>query len=236
MSGALAIIPARGGSKRIPKKNTKEFAGRPMIAWPIAAAKSSRLFDQIVVSTDDPHTAELAKQHGATVPFTRPAELSGDHVALRPVINHAIKESQQLFGRTFEHTCILLGTAAFVTPGHLQEAYELLLKSHGEFALPTIRTDSRIFRAFSINNDSGLEMLFPQHRLTRSQDLPAVFVDAGQFYWGKSTAFLEDKPMFGPNSRGLEVGPQDMVDIDTEEDWQNAEAIFSRKLASGTKY
>ncbi|MCG5495988.1 pseudaminic acid cytidylyltransferase [Ectothiorhodospira variabilis] len=222
----LAIIPARGGSKRIPRKNIKPFCGKPMIAWSIEAATASGCFDRIIVSTDDPEIADTARQWGAEVPFVRPAELADDHTATRPVVNHAIMETSQRDGMP-SWVCCLYPTAPFVTATDLREALRQLKESQADFVFSAATFAYPIQRAFTIRTDGGLERCYPQYRNTRSQDLEEAYHDAGQFYWGRCQAFLEGKDSVSQNSRAFILPRYRVQDIDTEEDWSRAELMFS---------
>jgi N-acylneuraminate cytidylyltransferase len=194
----LAIIPARGGSKRIPRKNIKLFGGKPMIAWSIEAAMRSGCFDRIIVSTDDAEIADFAVALGAEAPFMRPAALSDDHTPTIPVIAHAIAWQQE-HGETPSEACCIYATAPFITADDLQRG---------------------------INDRERVEMFQPTHFNTRSQDLEEAFHDAGQFYWGKAQAWLENKPIFSSDSAPVMLPRHRVQDIDTPEDWQRAQWMF----------
>lgn len=229
----LAVIPARGGSKRVPRKNVRPFAGKPMLAWSVAAALDSGLFDRVLVTTDDAEIAAVAEAAGAVAPFLRPAELSGDFVPARPVICHALLEAERLYGQAVTHACCILATAPFVRPADLRAAYETLVSGPWSFVLTVTPFPAPVQRAFRRTARGGLEMLYPEHRLTRSQDLEETFHDAGQFYWGTREAFLSDLPMFGPDSAPLVLPRDRVIDIDTEEDWLQAERMFLALGAAG---
>lgn len=221
----IAIIPARGGSKRIPRKNIKLFCGKPMIAWTIEAAKKSGLFEHIVVSTNDDEIAEISRYYGAKVPFLRPEELSVDETPTRPVIIHAIDQSIKLYGLP-EYVCCAYATAAFISPEILHKGFETLVQSGADFAFSVASFSSPIQRALKILPSGRIEMFNPEHRLTRSQDLEHAYHDAAQFYWGRTEAFLNDVPTFSPHSVPV-ILPRYMVqDIDTLEDWETAEYMF----------
>lgn len=222
----LAVIPARGGSKRVPRKNVRPFAGKPMLAWPVAAALACGLFDRVLVSTDDANIAAVAEAAGATAPFLRPADLSGDHVPTRAVIRHAIVEAERLDGAAVDYVCCILATAPFVRPGDIREGFDLLRGGPWAFVLTVAQFTDPIQRAFRRLPTGGLEMFYPEHRLTRSQDLEPAYHDAGQFYWGTREAFFSDRPMFGPESAPLILPRDRVIDIDTEEDWMQAQRMF----------
>lgn len=221
----LAIIPARGGSKRIPRKNIKPFCGKPLIAWSIEAAQASNCFDRIIVSTDDLEIAEISRAHGAEVPFMRPPELSDDHTGTVPVVAHAIEWMAQKFG-TVKFACCLYATAPFVQPQDLRQGLVSLQQSGAQYALSVTSYAFPVQRAIRICSDERVEMLSPEYLNTRSQDLEEVFHDAGQFYWGHSNAWLSHLPIFGHDSVPVRL-PRDRVqDIDTVEDWAIAELKF----------
>lgn len=229
---AIAIIPARGGSKRIPRKNIRDFCGKPMIAWSIEAAKASGCFDGIIVSTDDEEIAEVARQWGAEVPFMRPAELANDHAATRPVINHSISEVTRLFGAP-EAVCCLYPTAPFVTVEDLRHGLEMLKEAKADFVFTAATFAYPIQRAFRRTATGGLERIQPEHRNTRSQDLEEAFHDAGQFYWGRCEAFLENRETVSDRSSALVLPRFRVHDIDTEEDWLRAETVFAAIYPNG---
>jgi len=222
---AIAVIPARGGSKRIPQKNIKPFCGKPMIAWAIEAALQSELFEHVIVSTDDDEVAAVAKDCGAVVPFCRPAELSGDLVATRPVVIHAIKEAIALYGMP-DYVCCIYATAAFLTPLSLRRGYQQLLESDAEFAFSVTSFPSSIQRALRILPTGRVEMIQPEFRYTRSQELENAYHDAAQFYWGKTDAFLQDMATFSEHAVPVVLPRYLVQDIDTPEDWTTAEYMF----------
>ncbi len=218
----LAIIPARGGSKRIPRKNIKPFCGKPMIAWSIEAAQQSACFDQIIVSTDDAEIAKLARKHGATTPFMRPPELSDDHTGTTPVIAHAIDWFRQR-GQTPEQICCLYATAPFVTPADLRQGLAALTTTGCDYAFSVTSYPFPIQRAIRITALDRVEMFHPEHFETRSQDLEEAWHDAGQFYWGRADAWLQNRVIFGPDSVPIRLPRYRVQDIDTPEDWMHAE-------------
>jgi N-acylneuraminate cytidylyltransferase len=224
---ALAVIPARGGSKRIPRKNIKVFRGKPMIAWSIDAALQSGLFDHVIVSTDDAEIADVAKQFGAEVPFMRPPELSDDHTPTRPVVNHAITEATRLWVKP-AFTCCIYATAPFIRQEDLKRGFEMLQTDATNFAFTATSFPYPIQRALKLGPE-GVEMFYPEHLNTRSQDLEEAYHDAGQFYWGKSAAFLNNIPTFSPGSQPILLPRYLVHDIDTLEDWERAE-IFHKAL------
>lgn len=221
----LAVIPARGGSKRIPRKNIKPFGGLPMIAWSIRAAIDSQCFDRIIVSTDDDEIAAVAKQHSAEVPFVRPANLSDDHTGTIPVIAHAI-EWQNHHGQTASEVCCLYPTAPFVKASDLQRGLQLLQSSGANYAFSVTSYAYPIQRAIRITADQRVEMFQPEHFNTRSQDLSEAWHDAGQFYWGHAQAWLSAKPLFSQGSAPVPLPRHRVQDIDTPEDWERAEWLL----------
>ncbi|MCB1764851.1 MAG: pseudaminic acid cytidylyltransferase [Candidatus Competibacteraceae bacterium] len=228
----LAIIPARGGSKRIPRKNIKNFCGKPMIAYSIAAARDSRLFDKIVVSTDDVEIAEVAKVYGAEAPFMRPAELANDFTGTTEVIAHATQwmiDQQQ----SVEAVCCLYATAPFVQVEDLRRGLQKLQTGAWAYAFTVTEYASPIFRAFRTHPEGGLQMFFPEHFTTRSQDLPVALHDAGQFYWGRPEAWLSHQRVFDRHSCPILIPRWRVQDIDTEDDWRRAELIYQALFEKG---
>lgn len=220
----IAVIPARGGSKRIPRKNIKEFCGKPMIAWAIEAARTSGLFTHIIVSTEDEEIAVVAKQWGAEVPFVRPVALSNDYAGTTEVIAHAIQWAFDQ-GMKPEAVCCIYATAPFVQVADLKRG--LVAFKSGDWAYAFTVTDfaAPIFRSFRQNNDGEIEMIFPDHYLTRSQDLPTALHDAGQFYWGRPSAWIEGKRIFERHSVPVLIPRWRVQDIDTHDDWVRAEIL-----------
>lgn len=221
----LAIVPARGGSKRVPRKNIKAFGGQPMIYWPIAAAIQSGCFDRILVSTDDPEIAEVAKKNGADVPFIRPAELSDDHIGTMPVIAHAIRW-QNDHGLQVSEACCIYATAPFVQARDLQRGLQIMNESGADYAFSVTTFPFPIQRAIRITKSQRIEMFQPEHFNTRSQDLEEAWHDAGQFYWGKAAAWLSNEPLFGSRSAPVMLPRYRVQDIDTLEDWLRAELML----------
>lgn len=221
----IAVIPARGGSKRIPRKNIKPFCGKPMIAWSIEAARLSGCFDRILVSTDDEGIAEIARAAGADVPFMRPAELSDDHTGTTPVVAHAIDWMSRQNG-VVEEVCCIYATAPFVQAADLQRGLDVLQRSGADFAFSVTSYPFPIQRAIRIVPAQRVEMFQPEHFNTRSQDLEEAFHDAGQFYWGRAEAWRAGRALFS-NAAAPVVLPRHRVqDIDTQEDWERAEWLF----------
>lgn len=221
----LAVIPARGGSKRIPRKNIRPFCGKPIIAWSIEAALQAECFDRVIVSTDDAEIAAVAAQRGAEVPFMRPAELSDDYSGTIPVIAHAIDWHRQQ-GMNPEHVCCVYATAPFVRAEDLRRGLDILLQKNGDYAFAVTRYSFPIQRAVRITAAGRVEMFHPEYFATRSQDLEEAWHDAGQFYWGRADAWLAGKPIFSSDSFPVILPPERVQDIDTPEDWRRAEILF----------
>lgn len=221
----IALIPARGGSKRIPRKNIKLFLGKPVIAYTIAAAKAAGVFDRIILSTDDDEIAAVAKTCGAEVPFRRPADLSNDTATTRAVINHALDWCAD-HAMNVSHLCCLYAAAPFIQAADIRAAYELLQSSGAAFCFPVTSFPFPIQRAVKRRSDGRLEMFYPEHLNTRSQDLEHAYHDAGQFYWGTAQGFKSDAPLFGPDAVPLVLPRWRVQDIDTAEDWARAELMY----------
>ena len=220
----LAVIPARGGSKRIPRKNIKPFRGKPMIAWSIEVARASGLFEQIVVSTDDAEIADVARQYGADVPFMRPDELANDYIGATEVVAHATAWAIG-GGHDVEAVCCLMATAPFIQQADLQAGWRYFSCGHWDYVFSATDFAAPIFRAFHEEPEGGVEMFFPEHFKTRSQDLPVALHDAAQFYWGKPAAWLEGRRVFAPSSKAVVIPRWRVQDIDTLEDWERAELL-----------
>jgi pseudaminic acid cytidylyltransferase len=228
----VAIIPARGGSKRIPRKNIRPFAGKPIIAYSISAALESKLFDRVVVSTDDPEVAETARAWGAEAPFVRPKELADDHTGTDAVVKHAIHALAEQ-GITITYACCIYATAPFLEARYLREGYNKLLASGQDFAFSITTFDFPIQWALRITVEGAVEAVNREHTFTRSQDLEKFFHDAGQFYWGRAQAYLDDIATHSPASVPV-ILPRHLVqDIDTLEDWHRAELMYRALQMSG---
>ncbi|MFJ2428652.1 pseudaminic acid cytidylyltransferase [Pseudomonas sp. NPDC087804] len=226
---SVAIIPARGGSKRIPRKNLLPFDGVPMIVRSIRTALDSGLFERVVVSTDDAEIADVARAHGADVPFLRPAELADDFAGTAPVIVHALQQLPD-----FDFTCCVYATAPLLQTRYLRQGLELL-EQHPDksFAFSVCSFGFPVQRALTLDGQGALQALYPEFRNTRSQDLPEAFQDAGQFYWGRSDAWLRGEVMYSPASLPV-ILPRHLVqDIDTLEDWKRAEYLYAALKAGG---
>lgn len=221
----VAIIPARGGSKRIPRKNIKEFCGKPMIAWSIMAALQSGCFSRVVVSTDDTEIADVARNHGAEVPFMRPESLSDDHSGTIPVIRHAVEWFIRQ-GQQPEHACCIYATAPFVCAEDISRGLKILSDTGSDYAFSVTSYPFPIQRALRITPHGRVEMFNPEYFNTRSQDLEEAYHDAGQFYWGRANAWLAEKTIFSPDAAPVLLPRHQVQDIDTMEDWQRAELMF----------
>lgn len=221
----LAVIPARGGSKRIPRKNIKLFRGVPIIVRSIKAALESKCFDRIVVSTDDPEIAELSQAYGAETPFMRPPDLADDFTGTIPVIADAITWLQHN-GEEPTEVCCIYPAAPFLLPSDLKLGLDTLLSSGADYTFSVTTYSSPIQRAIRINRDMRVEMLQPENFYLRTQDLERIWHDAGQFYWGKSGAWLSEKPLFTSDSAPVPLPRHRVQDIDTEDDWTRAELMF----------
>lgn len=222
----VAIIPARGGSKRIPRKNIRDFCGQPMMAWSIQAAKSSGLFERVLVSTDDDEIRELALDLNAETPFVRPRELANDHAGTLPVIRHALQwlvENRQ----PVTLACCIYATAPFLEPADLIAGHRMLTEdSDLDFSFSVTRFGFPVQRALKMDSEGHMSMFQPEHEMSRSQDLVEAYHDAGQFYWGTRNAWLQRDRMYSSACRGVVLPPHRVQDIDTYEDWTYAELKF----------
>ena len=222
----IAVIPARGGSKRIPHKNVKEFCGKPMISWSIKAAQEADLFDRIIISTDDEEIAHVARSCGASVPFMRPAELSNDHIGTGPVVKHAVEWAIKNLGE-IDFVCTIYATAPFIKASDLVAGLSLLKTSGSQMAFAVTSFPFPIQRAIRITKENRVAMFQPENFLTRSQDLEPAYHDAGQFYWAKAEAVLNEVPGFSEAAAPLILPRHQVQDIDTNEDWIRAELMFN---------
>lgn len=221
----VAIIPARGGSKRIPKKNIKDFLGKPMIAYPIEVAIESGLFDKIIVSTDSEEIAKVAEKYGAEIPFIRPPELSDDFTGTNPVIRHAV-EFLQALGNDLDLVCCIYATTPLLDKKYLQLGYEKIKDSNLDYVFSATTFPFPVQRAIKLNSDNLVRPAFAEYINSRSQDLEEMYHDAGQFYWGKLASWLSGKPAFYSKSHIVTLPRFRVQDIDTLEDWQQAEYKF----------
>lgn len=224
----LAIIPARGGSKRIPQKNIKHFAGKPLIAHSIETAQQSGVFDVIMVTTDCEEIASIAKSYGAQVPFLRPAELADDYTGTRAVTNHAI-EYYLNQGHSVDYACCIYATAPLLQPESLIKGlYALQADKNAAFAFSVCTFAFPVQRALQMQAN-GVAPMYPEYIASRSQDLTEAFHDAGQFYWGRGEAYLSSKKIFSEQSIPIFLPRHQVQDIDTLEDWQTAEILYKLK-------
>ena len=230
----VAVIPARGGSKRIPRKNIRDFCGKPMVAWSIEAAKQSGCFDAVIVSTDDNEIAEIARHYGAETPFMRPQELSDDYTGTGPVVSHAVEFIQGQRGKV-DYACCIYATAPFVSVQDLITGKDLITSGDCDYVFSVTSYAFPIQRAIKINNDDTVSMFNPECFMARSQDLEEAWHDAGQFYWGTSEAWLREQPIFSERSRPIKLPRHRVQDIDTREDWVRAEWLFRALQAEGKR-
>ena len=217
----LAVITARGGSKRIPRKNIKEFLGKPIIAYSIEAAIKSGIFEEVMVSTDDNEIKEIAEQFGAIVPFMRSAETSNDMAMTHEVVIEVINEYKKL-GRQFEYVCCIYPTAPFLTPGKLEKGIELLTTTGVDGVVPVVPFSFPPQRAFLIR-DNNVMYNMPENRLVRSQDLEKWYHDCGQFYFVRTQKFLEEKSLILSKTAPVIMDELEVQDIDNYDDWKIAE-------------
>lgn len=219
----IAIIPARGGSKRIPRKNVKDFRGKPMIAYAITVAKESGLFEHIVVSTDDEEISQIARAWGAETPFVRPAKLANDYTPTVPVIAHAI-EACRNHGWKFDQVCCIYPSVPFIQIDDLKGALANMEKSKESYCFPVTEFPSAIQRALKFLSNGKVQPFYPEFEITRTQDLDLAYYDAGQFYWGKADAWLKNQKIHS-NGLGYAIPNWRVVDIDTSDDWARAEIL-----------
>ncbi len=232
MAKSIAIIPARGGSQRIPRKNIKLFHGQPILAYSINAAQASGEFDRIIVSTDDAEIADLAMKLGAEVPFVRPVALSDAYTSTLAVMQHAI-EVLNREGYEFDLACCIYPTAPFLQANFLREGAQLLVSEpKAAFSFSVTTYAFPVQRAIQLSN-GRIDALYPEYRNTRSQDLPEAFHDAGQFYWGRCAAWLRGEVIYSPKSLPVMLPRYLTQDIDTAEDWQLAEYLYQALITSG---
>lgn len=222
----VAIIPARGGSKRIPRKNVRSFAGRPMIAHAIGAARQAAIFDRIIVSTDDDEIAAIARAEGAEVPFRRPARLADDHTATVPVVAHAIQACSSA-GWDVRQACCIYAAAPLISSRDVVDALSLLEANDNKgYVFPVAPFPSAIQRALRCDEARRVQPLDPRHVDTRTQDLEPAYFDAGQFYWASAATWLSGAPVHG-NGSAIVLPQWRVVDIDTPEDWERAELVYT---------
>ncbi len=223
----IAIIPARGGSKRIPRKNIKDFNGRPIITYAIEAALKSKLFDEVMVSTEDEEIAEISQRYGAAVPFMRSEENADDFTGPGDVVFEVLNKYSEL-GQEFDRACCIYATSPLITTLRLTQGYELLCDSEYDVVFPVAKYSSPIWRSYKLEKNFGVNMNFPEYEKCRSQDLPDAFFDAGQFYWfrPKSLMKLNNKNIFGQKKGVVVLEEHEVQDIDNTEDWHLAEIKY----------
>lgn len=221
----LCIIPARGGSKRIPRKNIKDFLGKPIIAYSIEAAINSNLFDDIMVSTDDSEISEVAIKYGAKVPFLRSKENANDYATLADVLIEVIKQYESC-GTVFKNICCILPTAPLTSSVRIKEAFTKLYDENFESVLPVVEFSYPILRALELDENRRLKMIWPEHLKTRSQDLNSTYHDSGSFYWVKTIDLVEQKTLFCKNGSAIVLPETEVQDIDNETDWKLAELKY----------
>jgi len=218
----IAIIPARGGSKRIPRKNIKDFLGKPIIAYSIEAAIKSELFDEVMVSTDDSEIAEIAKKYGANVPFLRTTKNANDFATTADVLVEVLAEYSKL-GEEFNCLCCIYPTAPFVTAQKLKDSFKLMVEEKSDSVIPVVKFSYPIKRAFKINVNQKLEYIWPENINKRSQDFEETYHDAGQFYWINVKSFNKSKNLITENSLPFILSEMDVQDIDSRMDFRLAE-------------
>ena len=224
----LAIITARGGSKRIPRKNIRNFLGKPIIAYSIDVALKSEVFNEVMVSTDDDEIAEIAEKYGAKVPFKRSSETSNDIATTTDVILEVLSEYQKR-GFCFEYACCIYPTAPFIKSEQIKTGFVKMLEVGAEVSFPVVKYSYPIQRALSIDENGKLVMVCPEHSRSRSQDLSAHYHDAGQFYWFKVSAIKQNMELLKMNAVPIIIPETQVQDIDTEEDWVLAEMKYKLK-------
>lgn len=228
----LAIIPARGGSKRIPRKNIKLFLGKPIIAYSIEAAINSGLFNEVMVSTDDAEIAEIAIQYGAKVPFMRSDKMSNDFATTFDVVEEVVNSYKEK-EIEFENVCCIYPCAPFVIEQKLEEAYDLFVKEHFDAVFPVMQFGFPIQRALQMDDFGKISFFYPENALTRSQDLLPSFHDAGQFYWMNVASCMEQQKIITDNTGSIVITELEGQDIDNDTDWKLAELKY--ELLQSTK-
>lgn len=220
----IAIIPARGGSKRIPRKNIKEFLGKPIIAYSIEAAINSGVFDEVMVSTDDAEIAEVSKKYGAKVPFFRSPATSNDTATTADVLLEVISEYRKL-GQEFDYACCIYPCAPFINSQKIKEGLILIKEQKADSAIPVVQFSYPIQRALKVENDK-LSMILPENMTARTQDLLPTFHDIGQYYWFVINSFINEPVLFSKNTVPIITSESEVQDIDTENDWKMAELKY----------
>ena len=221
----IAVIPARAGSKRIPRKNVREFCGKPMIAWSIEAALKSKCFEQVIVSTDDEEIASISRNYGADIPFVRPISIADNHIGIGQVIAHAVDWFQNQ-GITPDYFCCIFATAPFIQTTDIQSGLKLISEKHCDYVISVTSFAFPIQRALKFENDGKVGMFYPSNVDTRSQDLEESFHDAGQFYWGNVKSWYSKNTILDNKSTIYELKKYQAIDINTLDDWKLAEKLY----------
>jgi pseudaminic acid cytidylyltransferase len=221
----IAVIPARGGSKRISRKNIKLFHGLPIIAYAIKAAKESEIFDQIIVSTEDDEIAEIARSFGAKTPWIRSKDLSDDYANTASVMQDAVKKLNS-YSDNLEDICCIYPATPFLSPRYLQDGLKILKEGDWDYVVSATKATTPPERSIFMGEGREIMMRFPEHEKTRTQDFQTSYYDAGQFYWGKETSWKCNNPILSSKSTILELPRKFAIDIDTTDDWHYAEQIF----------
>ena len=222
----IAIIPARGGSKRIARKNIKHFFGKPIISYAIRTALDSGLFEHVIVSTEDREIAKIALNYGAEVPFFRPHKLADDYASTLAVISHAVEECEKL-GWLIEEACCIYPASPFINVDDLKKAYQKLIDNNAYYSFPIVEFPSPIQRSLKKKNNGFVSLMFDKYLFTRTQDIEVTYWDAGQFYWGKYKAWVKKIHMY-TKAIGYVVSDSRIIDIDTPSDWEKAEEIYKK--------
>ena len=221
----VAVVLARGGSKRIPRKNIKSFNGKPIIFWPLKILNDSKIFDQVIVSTDDEEISNIAKTYGALVPFVRPKNLADDYSGTIEVVAHAVKWMEEQKWNV-KNVCCVYATSVFLNIKDLQAGFETINSNKWKFVFSVTDYEYSIFRSFGKDKKGGVKMFYPEFYQKRSQDLPNALHDAAQFYWGKHDVWLDNHKIFDSHSFPLIIPRWRVQDIDTDDDWKRAEFLF----------
>ncbi|MDC3208397.1 pseudaminic acid cytidylyltransferase [Pelagibacteraceae bacterium] len=226
----ICIVPARGGSKRIANKNIKLFSGKPMIYWSLKTIKEAKIFDKIIVSTDSAEISKVSSNLGAEVPFIRPDDISNDKANIHDVMYHSSRWIQENYPSTKIVSCIF-PTAPMIETSDLKQALSRIRDESWDYVISAVKIDNRILRGFTLENDERLRMYCPQYQKTLSQDLPDVFMDAAQFYFGKITSWLNKKDFFSKETSPIFIDSSRVQDIDNEKDWIEAETKFTKYIS-----
>lgn len=222
----IAIIPARSGSKRVKNKNIKIFNSKPMIAWPILAAKKSKLFDQIIVTTDSKKISRIAQKYGAMVPFLRSKKLSSNHIGINEVINDVIKRIK--LKKKIKFVCCIMATSPFLKFKNLILASKMIRKQKTDFVFSAVKISNKTLRSFTIDNRGILKMIDSKYYNVDSQNLKKTYLDAGQFYFGKKSSWIKKKMIYSKNSSIIEIPEKSYTDIDTPSDWKRAVELIKK--------